>query len=176
MAGLGALRGPMVFPTLDEATRSRSAYLEVRESGGTLASREAQASSKVGRSQQSEYWAGITLLAVIAKLFCSVLPNRMTSHMQMIGLEAQCGFMPSAGMARKAVGRHTGGCGHRCLLRSAYKAPCSRQVWCRRTVGRSSEPSRSLRRGRQQSSRREQSRTTDATIANAPPLVRRMIG
>jgi hypothetical protein len=41
-------------------------------------------------------WRGITLLAVIAKLFCSarVLSNRMTSHMQVIGLEAQCGFMP----------------------------------------------------------------------------------
>ena len=39
---------------LDEATRSRSAYSEVRESGGTLAIREAQTSSKVGRSQQSE--------------------------------------------------------------------------------------------------------------------------
>ncbi len=33
-------------------------------------------------------------LAVIARLFCSVLSNRMTSHMQVIGLEAQCGFMP----------------------------------------------------------------------------------
>ncbi len=37
---------------------------------------------------------GITLLAVIAKLVCSVLSNRMTSHMQVNGLEAQCGFMP----------------------------------------------------------------------------------
>jgi hypothetical protein len=34
------------------------------------------------------------LLAVIANLFCSVLSNRMTSHMQVIGLEAQCGLMP----------------------------------------------------------------------------------
>ncbi len=34
------------------------------------------------------------MLAVIAKLFCSVLSNRMTSHMQVIGLEAQCRFMP----------------------------------------------------------------------------------
>ena len=33
-------------------------------------------------------------MAVIAKLVCSVLSNRMTSHMQVIGLEAQCGFMP----------------------------------------------------------------------------------
>ena len=39
-------------------------------------------------------WRGMTLLAVIAKLVCSVLSNRMTSHMQVIGLEAQCGFMP----------------------------------------------------------------------------------
>jgi hypothetical protein len=48
-------------------------------------------------------WRGIqvtvTLLAVIApRLFCSVLSNRMTSHWhvhwQVIGLEAQCGFMP----------------------------------------------------------------------------------
>ena len=31
---------------------------------------------------------------MISKLFCSVLSNRMTSHMQVIGLEAQCGFMP----------------------------------------------------------------------------------
>jgi hypothetical protein len=40
------------------------------ESGGKLASREAhwQTSFKVGRSQQSEQLAGITLLAVIAKL------------------------------------------------------------------------------------------------------------
>ena len=30
---------------------------------------------------------------MIAKLFCSVLSNRMTSRMQVIGLEARCGFM-----------------------------------------------------------------------------------
>jgi hypothetical protein len=49
---------------------------------------------KSGDLSNSNNWRGITLLAVIAKLFCSVLSNRMTSHMQVIGLEAQCGFMP----------------------------------------------------------------------------------
>ena len=49
---------------------------------------------KSGDLSNPNNWRGITLLAVIAKLFCSVLSNRMTSHMQVIGLEAQCGFMP----------------------------------------------------------------------------------
>ncbi len=49
---------------------------------------------KSGDLSNPNNWRGITLLAVIAKLVCSVLSNRMTSHMQVIGLEAQCGFMP----------------------------------------------------------------------------------
>ncbi len=49
---------------------------------------------KSGDLSNPNNWRGITLLAVIAKLFCSVLSNRMTSHMQVTGLEAQCGFMP----------------------------------------------------------------------------------
>ncbi len=51
---------------------------------------------KSGDLGNSNNCRGITLLAVIAKLFCSVLSNPMTPHtgMQVIGLEAQCGFMP----------------------------------------------------------------------------------
>ena len=46
---------------------------------------------KSGDLSNPNNWRGITLLAVIAKLVCSVLSNRMTSHMQLevIGLEAQ---------------------------------------------------------------------------------------
>ncbi len=54
---------------------------------------------KSGDLSNPNNWRGITLLAVIAKLFCSVLSNRMTSHMQVTGLEAQCGFMPPAGQS-----------------------------------------------------------------------------
>jgi hypothetical protein len=49
---------------------------------------------KSGDLSNPNNWRGITLLAVIGKIFCSVLSNRITSHMQVIGLEAQCGFMP----------------------------------------------------------------------------------
>jgi hypothetical protein len=49
---------------------------------------------KSGDLSNPNNWRSITLLAVIAKLFCSVLSNCMTSHMHVIGLEAQCGFMP----------------------------------------------------------------------------------
>ena len=52
---------------------------------------------KSGDLSNPNNWRGITpekMLAVIAKLVSSVLSNRMTSHMQVIGLEAQCGFMP----------------------------------------------------------------------------------
>jgi hypothetical protein len=49
---------------------------------------------KSGDLSNPNNWRGMALLAMIAKLFCSVLSNRMTSHMQVIGLEAQCGFMP----------------------------------------------------------------------------------
>jgi hypothetical protein len=49
---------------------------------------------KSGDLSNPNNWRGITLLAMIAKLFCPVLSNRMTSQMQVIGLEAQCGFMP----------------------------------------------------------------------------------
>ena len=37
---------------------------------------------KSGDLSNPNNWRGITLLAVIAKLFCSVLSNRLTSHMQ----------------------------------------------------------------------------------------------
>ncbi len=41
-------------------------------------------------------WPGVARggWAVIGKIFCSVLSNRITSHMQVTGLEAQCVFMP----------------------------------------------------------------------------------